>query len=92
MQQLQLPGSVPDCHRRTTRRCATVSHMSKTGELRPAAREALSRLATASDRASPTVFAGRESEFALLNDAVAGVQRGESGHTVVVQGVPRRRD
>ena len=57
-------------------------------ELSPAAREALSRLATSSDRASPTVFAGRESEFALLSDAVAGVQRGESGHTVVIQGVP----
>lgn len=62
--------------------------MSKTLELPPAAREALSRLATTSDRASPTVFAGREGEFALLNDAVAGVQHGESGHTVVIQGVP----
>ena len=62
--------------------------MRKTRELPPAAREALGRLATASDRASPTVFAGRESELALLNDAVAGAQRGESGHTVVIQGVP----
>ena len=57
-------------------------------ELPPAARAALSRLANSSDRASPTVFAGREGEFALLNEAVKGVQRGESGHTVVVQGVP----
>ena len=57
-------------------------------ELPPAARAALSRLANSSDRASPTVFAGREREFALLNQAVKGVQRGESGHTVVVQGVP----
>ena len=62
--------------------------MRETRELRPAAREALGRLATSSDRASPAVFAGRESELALLNDAVAGAQRGESGHTVVVQGVP----
>ena len=57
-------------------------------ELPAAARAALSRLANSSDRASPTVFAGREREFALLNEAVKGVQRGESGHTVVVQGVP----
>ena len=57
-------------------------------ELPPAVRDALSRLATSSDRTSPTVFAGRKSEFALLNDAVKGVQRGESGHTVVIQGVP----
>ena len=68
--------------------CATVKRMGETRQLPPAAREALSRLATSSDRGAPTVFAGRESEFALLNDAVAGVQRGESGHTVVIQGVP----
>ena len=40
-----------------------------------------------SDRASPTVFAGREDEFDLLNDAISGVQQGESGHTVVINGV-----
>ena len=62
--------------------------MIKTRQLSPAARDALSRLAKSSDRTSPTVFAGRESEFALLNDAVKGTQRGESGHAVVIQGVP----
>ena len=46
------------------------------------------RLAEISDRTSPTVFAGREDEFALFKKAVNGVQRGESGHTVVIQGVP----
>ena len=34
------------------------------------------------------VFAGRDAEFDLLNNAVEGVQRGEDGHTVVIQGVP----
>lgn len=62
--------------------------MIETSEMPAAARDALGRLARSSDRTSPTVFAGREGEFALLDDAVKGVQRGESGHTVVVQGVP----
>lgn len=51
-------------------------------------RDALVRLAESSDRASPTVFAGREDEFDLLNAAVRGAQRGEPGHTVVIHGVP----
>ena len=51
-------------------------------------RDALVRLAESSDRASPTVFAGREDEFDLLNAAVRGAQRGEPGHTVVIQGIP----
>ena len=57
-------------------------------DLPSAVRDSLTRLAKSSDRASPTVFAGREAEFALLNDAVQGAQRDESGHTVVIQGVP----
>ena len=51
-------------------------------------RQALTRLAESSDRTSPTVFAGREGEFGLLDSAVRGVRRKESGHTVVIQGVP----
>ena len=53
-----------------------------------ATRRGLIRLAESSDRASPTVFAGREDEFGLLDSAVRGVRRKESGHTVVIQGVP----
>ena len=60
----------------------------KARELPPVVRDSLLRLAKASDRTAPTVFAGRKGEFALLNDAVRGVQRGEKGHTVVIQGVP----
>ena len=48
----------------------------------------LALLAERSDRASPTVFAGREDEFDLLDIAVRGAQRNEGGHTVVIQGVP----
>ena len=51
-------------------------------------RHALKRLATTSDRTSPTVFVGRQAEFDLLDEAVQGTARGETGHTVVVQGVP----
>ena len=51
-------------------------------------RDALARLAESSDRASPPVFAGREGELDLLDASVRGVQRGEAGHTTVVQGVP----
>ena len=54
----------------------------------PEVRASLTRLARSSDRTSPTVFAGREREFNLLNDAVQGAQDGEVGHTVVIQGVP----
>ena len=57
-------------------------------EMAPVVRDSLRRLAKTSDRAAPTVFAGRKGEFALLNDAVRGVQNGEKGHTVVIQGVP----
>ena len=56
--------------------------------LAPNVRASLARLAKSSDRTSPTVFAGREDEFELLNDAVEGARRDESGHTVVIQGVP----
>ena len=52
------------------------------------AQDTLARLAKASDRTSPTVFAGRGDEVRLLNNAVDGVQHDESGHTVVIQGVP----
>ena len=51
-------------------------------------RDSLVRLAESSDRASPTVFAGREDEFRLLDAAARGAQRGEPGHTVVIHGVP----
>ena len=54
----------------------------------PNVRDSLARLAESSDRASPTVFAGREDEFGLLDAAARGAQRGEPGHTVVVHGVP----
>lgn len=57
-------------------------------DTQPAARDALTRLAKSGDRSSPLVFAGREAEIDLLNDAVMGVQNGEAGRTVVVQGVP----
>ena len=50
-------------------------------------RESLTQLAETSDRVSPTVFAGREDEFALLDTAVRGVRRGQVGRTVVVSGV-----
>ena len=51
-------------------------------------RESLTQLAETSDRVSPTVFAGREDEFDLLDTAVRAVRRGEVGRTVVVSGVP----
>ena len=51
-------------------------------------RDSLTRLLESGDRASPTVFAGREDEFDLLNAAARGAQRNEGGHTVVIQGVP----
>ena len=53
-------------------------------------RRALERLAETADRAgaTPVVFAGRTDELALLELAARGAQRGESGHTVVIQGVP----
>ena len=51
-------------------------------------RESLTRLAETSDRVSPTVFAGRDDEFDLLDTAVRAVRRGEVGRTVVVSGVP----
>ena len=40
------------------------------------------------DRAHPMIFAGRDEEFALLDSAAHGTQRGGVGRTVVVQGVP----
>ena len=51
-------------------------------------RDTLVRLATAGDRDSPTVFAGREDEFRLLDSAVARAREGRRGLTVVIQGVP----
>lgn len=62
--------------------------MALTNDLSPAVRDTLIQLVQAGDRSSPTVFAGRQSEFALLDSAVRGVQRGELGRTVVIQGVP----
>ena len=56
--------------------------------LSPAARDSLTRLAESSDRASPSVFAGRDDEMRLLNAAARGAQRGETGHTIVIEGVP----
>ena len=66
----------------------TLSHVMNTPDLPATLRDALARLAESSDRTSPPVFAGRESEFALLDASARGVQRGEVGHTTVVQGVP----
>ena len=51
-------------------------------------RDDLVRMANASDRSPPVVFAGREDEFRLLDNAVQGTQRGENGRTVVIKGVP----
>ena len=51
-------------------------------------RSSLTRLAKAGDRISPSVFAGREDEFDLLDDALWAVRYGEVGRTVVVSGVP----
>lgn len=51
-------------------------------------RSALARLASTGDRVSPSVFAGRDEEFALLDEALLAVQRGEVGRTVVISGVP----
>ena len=62
--------------------------MSGARNLSPDVRRSLALIAERSDRASPTVFAGREDEFDLLDVAVRGVQRNEGGHTVVIQGVP----
>ena len=58
------------------------------GDLPAAVRDALTRLAESSDRTPPAVFAGRKGEFRLLDSALRGVERGEVGHTVVIQGVP----
>ena len=57
-------------------------------ELPLSVRESLALLAHSSDRTSPAVFVGRKSEFELLDNAVRGAQRGEAGHTTVIQGVP----
>lgn len=67
--------------------CARVGGMTDR-DIPRKAQDTLARLAKASDRTSPTVFAGRGDEINLLNDAVDGVQHDESGHTVVIQGVP----
>ena len=62
--------------------------MTRPRNLPSSVRDSLARLAESSDRASPTVFAGREGEFGLLAAAVRGAERGEPGHTVVIHGVP----
>ena len=62
--------------------------MTPASELPQIVRDALVRLATAGDRDSPTVFAGREDEFRLLENAVDRVREGRRGLTVVIQGVP----
>ena len=51
-------------------------------------RDTLTRLAQTGDREAPTVFAGRQDEFALLDKVVQGVRRGGVGRTIVIQGVP----
>ena len=53
-----------------------------------ALRSSLTSLAKTGDRVSPSVFAGRDDEFELLDDALLAVRRGEVGRTVVVSGVP----
>ena len=63
-------------------------HMVAARSLSSDLRASLALLAERSDRASPTVFVGREHEFDLLDLAVRGAQRNEGGHTVVIQGVP----
>lgn len=62
--------------------------MTPGNDLSPTVRDTLARLATTADRTSPTVFAGRESEFRLLDDAAQRVAEGQRGHTVVIEGVP----
>lgn len=62
--------------------------MTPASELPQIVRDALVRLATAGDRDSPTVFAGREDEFRLLDNAVDRVREGRRGLTVVIEGVP----
>lgn len=62
--------------------------MASPNDLSPAVRDSLARLAETSDRTTPAVFAGRGDEFNLLDSAVRGAQRGEVGHTVVIEGVP----
>ena len=62
--------------------------MSAAPNLSTEVRRSLALIAERSDRASPTVFAGREDEFDLLNVAVREVQRNGGGHTVVIQGIP----
>jgi len=63
-------------------------HMVAGRNLSSNVRLSLSRLAESSDRASPTVFAGRDDEIRMLDAAVRGTRRGETGHTVVIEGVP----
>ena len=57
-------------------------------DFNPDLRESLARMAEVSDRTPPVAFVGRRDEIALLDEAVRGVQRGDVGRTVVVQGVP----
>lgn len=59
--------------------------MESAKDLPPAVRDTLTKLVQTSDREPPAVFAGRQDEFALLDNVVQGVQ---SGRTVAIQGVP----
>ena len=67
---------------------ASLCSMTLPHELTSDVRAALGLLANRGDRDSPPVFAGRESELALLSAAIRAVQRNEVGRTVVVEGVP----
>ena len=62
--------------------------MESAKDLPPAVRDTLTKLVQTSDREPPAVFAGRQDEFALLDNVVQGVQRGGLGRTVAIQGVP----
>lgn len=62
--------------------------MTPVDDLPSSVRETLARLATTADRTSPAVFAGRDSEFGLLDSAAQRVAEGQRGHTVVIEGVP----
>ena len=62
--------------------------MTTARNLPSAVRDSLTKLAESGDRTPPTVFVGREDEFALLDAAMRGTRDGDLGRTVVIQGVP----
>ena len=57
--------------------------MTTARNLPSAVRDSLTKLAESGDRTPPTVFAGREDEFALLDAAMRGTHAGDLGRTVV---------